>query len=263
MTLRQSIRIYRKAIAWSLLMSTAVIMIGYDSVLVITLFALEPFNTRYHDQIDNQGNPTISASWKSGLTNAIQVGEILGLCITGLAVDRLGYRKTIAGALVFLVCCIFMTFFAKDLSTLLAGEILCGLPWGAFTTVTTAYASEVAPVALRAYLTVYVNMCWSIGQTIESGVMRGMVQRHDQWAYKIPFAIQWIWPVPLLVGAFLMPESPWWLVRHGDHNEAQRSLERLTSNRYQGFDAKKTISMMEHTSESCRESVTHATKKRI
>ena len=43
---------------------------------------------------------------------------------------------------------------------LLAGEILCGIPWGVFQTITTAYAAEVTPVALRPYLTTYVNLCW-------------------------------------------------------------------------------------------------------
>ena len=43
---------------------------------------------------------------------------------------------------------------------LLAGEILCGIPWGVFQTITTAYAAEVTPVALRPFLTTYVNLCW-------------------------------------------------------------------------------------------------------
>jgi len=49
---------------------------------------------------------------------------------------------------------------------LLVGEILCGLPWGVFQTITTAYAAEVTPVALRPYLTTYVNLCWVMGQFV-------------------------------------------------------------------------------------------------
>lgn len=249
MTFKQSMKLYKKAIGWSLLLSSAVIMVGYDSTLLTSFFALDSFNKRYHNQVDRQGLPTISASWKSALTNSVQTGEILGLCITGFLLDRLGYKSTIAGALIFLVGIIFITFFAKSLGMLLAGEILCGFPWGVFQIATTAYASDIAPVALRAYLTMYVNMCWSIGQLLENGVMRAMVGREDQWAYKIPFALQWIWPVPLLAAAFFMPESPWWLVRRGRHNEAEHSLKRLTSRADVVFDAKKTIAMMEHTSE--------------
>jgi SP family general alpha glucoside:H+ symporter-like MFS transporter len=89
---------------------------------------------------------------------------------------------------------IFIPFFAKNLMDLQIGEILCGIPWSVFQTLTTAYASEVCPTQLRAYLTTYVNLCWVIGQLIGSGVLRSLVQRTDQWSYRIPFAIQWIWP---------------------------------------------------------------------
>jgi len=48
-------------------------------------------------------------------------------------------------------------------------------------------------VALRAYLTTYVNLCWVIGQLIASGVLKGFVTDSTQWAYRIPYAIQWIY----------------------------------------------------------------------
>jgi len=57
-----------------------------------------------------------------------------------------------------------------------------------------------------------------------------------------------MWPVPLLVGIFLAPESPWWLVRKGRTEEAKKSLLRLTSlNKETDFDADETVSMMVHT----------------
>lgn len=75
-----------------------------------------------------------------------------------------------------------------------------------------------------------------------------MVGRTDQWAYRLPFAIQWVWPIPLFVGVWFAPESPWWLVRKGRLDEAKKSLERLTSkNRETNFDADDTVAMMVHT----------------
>lgn len=54
-----------------------------------------------------------------------------------------------------------------------------------------AYASDLMPVALRPFLTTYVNLCWVIGQVIASGVNRAFIGNETEWAYKIPFAIQW------------------------------------------------------------------------
>ena len=56
--------------------------------------------------------------------------------------------------------------------------------------VTITYASEVCPVALRGYLTTYVNFCWGLGQTIGIGVIKSMLGRTDEWAYRIPFGLQ-------------------------------------------------------------------------
>ena len=57
-----------------------------------------------------------------------------------------------------------------------------------------------------------------------------------------------MWPVPLFIGIYLAPESPWWLVRKGRTEEAKRSLLRLTSlNKETDFDADETIAMMVHT----------------
>ncbi len=72
----------------------------------------------------------------------------------------------------------------------------------------------------------------------------------DEWGYKIPFAIQWIWPVPIAIGCYLAPESPWWLVRKGKLAQAERSLKRLA--RKEGFsqrDCDRQMAMMLHTNE--------------
>jgi SP family general alpha glucoside:H+ symporter-like MFS transporter len=81
-----------------------------------------------------------------------------------------------------------------------------------------------------------------------------MVSRDDKWGYKIPFALQWMWPVPLIIGIWLAPESPWWLIRRGRIDDAKKSLFRLT-NRNTGleFNADETISMMIHTNEMEKE----------
>ena len=249
LSLAQAIKLYPKAAAWSIILSTAIVMEGYDTLLLANFFALPQFNKKYGTLDHKTGTYQISAAWRSGLTNGAAVGEILGLFATGIIQDRFGYRKTIMGALVIVTCCIFITFFAVNLPMLLAGEILCGLPWGVFQTITTAYASEVCPVQLRAYLTTYVNLCWVLGHFLGAGVLRAMVNNTSSNAYRIPFGVQWMWPPLLFIGAYFAPESPWWLVRHGKFEEAKKSLQRLTTRNSPSFDVDKTVSLIQHTNE--------------
>ncbi|KAH7471259.1 Maltose permease [Fusarium oxysporum f. sp. matthiolae] len=160
--------------------------------------------------------------------------------------DRFGYKKVLAGALIMMTAFIFIQFFSVSLSMLLVGEILCGLPWGVFQTLTTTYTAEVCPIHLRCYLTTYVNLCWVIGQLIASGVLRGTIGMNSKWSYKIPFAVQLIWPIPILIAVLLAPESPWWYVRKGRVEEAKRSVERLQS-KGTTVNADETVAMMIHT----------------
>ena len=66
------------------------------------------------------------------------------------------------------------------------------------------------PVALRPFLTTYVNLCWVFGQIIGSGVNRAFIGDSSQWAYKIPFAVQWVWPVPIMIGIVSSPIPGSW-----------------------------------------------------
>lgn len=252
MTLWQGINLYPKAIAWSVLISTCIAMEGYDISLVNNFYAFPQFNQKYGVQVtaaDGSVSYQVPAAWQAGLSNGAVVGEIIGLMINGWVSERFGYRYTVIGCLVLIAAFTTIFFTAQTVVHLQVAEILCGIPWGVFQTLTITYASEVCPVALRGYLTTYVNFCWGIGQMIGIGVIMGNLSRTDEWAYRIPYALQWMWPVPLIIGIFFAPESPWWLVRKGRNEDAKRSLLRLTSlNKETDFDADETIAMMVHTS---------------
>ncbi|KAK1750515.1 alpha-glucosides permease MPH3 [Echria macrotheca] len=247
MTLLQGIKLYPKAILWSMLISTCIVMEGYDVCLINNFYAFPQFNQKYGEQLPS-GEWQVPAPWQAGLSNGANVGELIGLLINGWVSERFGYRWTVMASLTLIIAWTALFFTAQNVQTLLAAEILCGIPWGVFQTLTITYASEVCPVSMRGFLTTYVNFCWGVGQEIGIGVIMSMLNRKDEWAYRIPYGLQWMWPVPLIIGIYFAPESPWWLVRKGRLDEAKESLLRLTSqDRETDFDADETVAMMVHT----------------
>ncbi|KAL5363679.1 general substrate transporter [Aspergillus floccosus] len=254
MSVWNGLKLYPKAVGWSILISAAIIMEGYDVVLMGSFYGYPAFNHKY-GKLMSDGTYGLSAAWQAGLSNAMNCGQILGLFLNGIVSEKFGYRKTMMGSLIATAVFIFILFFALNVQTLLVGEILIGIPLGVYQTLSVTYASEVCPVALRAYLTTYVNLCWVIGQLIASGVLKGLSGRADKWAYRIPFALQCVWPIPIFIGVVLAPETPWWLVRKGRPEDAVKSLLRLTSEGDEDFNARETVAMMVHTNEMEKEIV--------
>ena len=248
MTLKEGVKKYPWSVFWSVMVSLIIVMEGYDIVLLGGLLAQPSFRQRYGRYTEAHGWQ-IDGPWQAGLQNATTVGTIFGALANGYLTQRFGYRRTVIAAMVFMIGSVAIQFFAVSAGMLLAGNLLCGLPWGLFSVLSPAYASEIAPTVLRGYLANFVCFCWAVGMLISSGVQTGFAGREDQWAYRIPFAIQWIWPVPLICILWFAPESPWILVRQGKLEEAKKMVKRLSSKK-EDIDTTAAVAMMQHTIET-------------
>jgi MFS transporter, SP family, general alpha glucoside:H+ symporter len=129
MTFITACRRYPKAIVWSILLSSTIIMEGYDTWLIESFFAFPEFTQKYGRLVNHPSGQQmyeISAAWQSALTMGSSAGEIIGLFINGLLADRFGYRFTMVAALIFLTLAILVSFFAANIQMLLVAQILCG-----------------------------------------------------------------------------------------------------------------------------------------
>lgn len=72
MTLGKALRLYPKAAAWSALISTTIVMVAYDTVLLNSFFAYPSFTRKYGKLAGKKYE--ISAAWQSGLSNGSNVG---------------------------------------------------------------------------------------------------------------------------------------------------------------------------------------------
>ncbi|CAI7636538.1 unnamed protein product [Penicillium bialowiezense] len=212
---------------WAFIMCFTIVMESFDMFLNGNFVALGAFQRAYGVELD--GAYVIPTKWQSALFQAGQCGAFIGVFLAGPVTNRFGYRLTTIFALIMMNATIFVSFFANSLTLLVVGQALEGVPWGFFIANSPAYASEIVPMALRGACTATLQMSWSIGSIIVAGATYAYNQRNDEWAWRVPLALQWLFPTPLLILVFFAPESPWWLIRRGRKEEALKSIERLGS----------------------------------
>ena len=126
MTLWRAIKTYPHAIGWSVLLSSTLIMEGYDLALLGNLYASQVFNRKYGQYIPAEDIWRVSASWQSALSNGARAGEIFGLILAGWMADRYGAKITTIWFLILMIAFVFVLFFAPSIEVLVVGQVLCG-----------------------------------------------------------------------------------------------------------------------------------------
>lgn len=242
MTFFEAVKLYPGAVGWSIFFSLGIIMTAFDPQLLGNLYATPAFQKDFGYLY--KGEYIVSAAWQTGLGMGNPIGQCVGALFAAYPMEWWGRKKTFAACVIGTAAFIFMQFFARSLNVLLAGELIGGLILGMYATIAPAYASEVCPVALRGVLTAYINLCFVMGQLIANGVIAGTSQLDNHWAYSAPFAAQWFWPLIILLGMPFAPESPWWLVRKGRFEDAEKALKTLAS---PAVDIKATLAMIIET----------------
>ncbi|CZT13075.1 related to alpha-glucoside transport protein [Rhynchosporium agropyri] len=219
---------YAPAVIFSMLLSLALVMEGMDVGLINNFFAHPAYQKKFRKP-NGKGGYFISTAWQGGIGAANNCGSIIGLLLNGYLQSRFGSRKVYMGTMLLMGCTICILFFAVNIEMILIGNLICGIPWGVFQTLTTAYAAEICPPAMRGYLTAWVSMCWGFGSFLATGVLRGSLALKGDAGWRVP---------------------PWYLIRRGRQAEAEKSLNRLAR---KGFYTERTmaetLALMNHTNE--------------
>jgi SP family general alpha glucoside:H+ symporter-like MFS transporter len=238
-------------------------MEAYCVFLVGNFMPLPAFADEYGIWDAAKSEYVIAASWQSALQMGGPVGAIIGVCLAGPLTSRIGYRWATISGLMLLNAFIFVFYFANSLPIMFLSQLLEGIPWGIFIANAPAYCSEITPIQLRAPATQMLQMFWAIGAIIVTGVTYKYNGKLDQSAYRyllsrstnncfadkyrIPIALQWMFPTPLAILLFMAPESPWWLVRKGRLEEAEHAVGRL--GRRSRLNLSEAVAMMRRTIE--------------
>ncbi|KAF5004384.1 hypothetical protein FDECE_9104 [Fusarium decemcellulare] len=174
--------------------------------------------------IDGEGRD----EWIVGIINSI-IFLTAGL-IGAFIVDPLNHYFGRRGEIFITGCCLVATpigsAFAKSWQGLFAARFVMGIGIGAKNATVPIYSAEMAPARIRGALVMF----WQLWVT--AGIFLGfcanvIVKDVGDIAWRLELGSAFIPAFVLSAGIYFCPESPRWLMKHGRHDEAFKSMCKL------------------------------------
>ncbi|KAK4949970.1 hypothetical protein LTR10_011812 [Elasticomyces elasticus] len=194
---------------------------------------MPPFITSYGGGLDPAtGAYALSARLQSIMVSIINVGEFIGAVSSFLVGDHLGRKGSFLIAMACVVVGTILQLAHVSLGELLVGRLILGYAVGLISCVVPLYIADCAPPHLRGALVSMYQFC--VGQGLLLGVIvdNGTHNRTDSGSYRIPMAVQLIFPLIVVPGLLtFVPESPRWLLSKFKGDKARSALARLHGNR--------------------------------
>ncbi|KIX09803.1 uncharacterized protein Z518_00884 [Rhinocladiella mackenziei CBS 650.93] len=204
---------------------------GYCASIIATTLGQPSFITYF--ELDRRSN----ASDLIGATNGLfQVGGLLGTLSCMKSADWLGCRKALFAASIVTTIGGALQAGSVHIGMYIVARLITGIGIGALVTLVPLYQSEVAPPKIRSLLVGIHGVMICVGYTSASWVGVGFyfVQAGGaQW--RLPLAIQAIWPTLLAMGVMFLPESPRWLLDRDCFDEAYLSFKRVRAETSDSF----------------------------
>ena len=153
------------------------------------------------------------------------VGLFLGAAGQGEFTDRFGRKRVLQSAIFIYGVATILGALSPNFAWLAFGRLVAGIGLGAAQPLCFSYAAEYAPKAIRGRITAFMQFVggacvWPIGTAFALGFRDSL----GWWGIWIVIGVGGL--VVFLL-SFALPESPRWLVTHGQGERALDALERM------------------------------------
>ena len=195
---------------------------GYLSSLMSSLIA----NPRWFEDLQGLSSTTLL-----GLVVAAQsLGSIAAFFPAPWLSDRFGRRTGIIFGNLIMTAGSVGQMFSKSSSMFLATRLVQG--FGSIFNIisSSALCLELAHPRQRAVVGAFFNTFFFVGSIASTWVAYGSLSIPSSWSWRLPVTMQLFWTVAQSILVFFCPESPRWLVSHGNYEIAQSTLATYHAN---------------------------------
>ena len=189
------------------------LLFGYDTGVIsgAILFITEDFG--------------LSPFMQGAVVAALLLGAMLGAAFAGPMSDRLGRRNLIILAAITFTVGALGAAAAPSAGLLVAARFVIGLAVGSAALVVPLYLSEIAPTEIRGAIG-SLNQLMIVTGILAAFIVNAILASSGDWRLMLGLAA--VPSLVLLVGMLRMPETPRYLVKEGEHEEAHEVLEEVT-----------------------------------
>lgn len=192
------------------------------------------------------------------ITSAVMFGAIFGGAVAGQLSDRFGRRKMIlASAIVFAIFALLSMVAPNNGSLyLIIVRVLLGLAVGAASALVPAYMSEMAPANARGSLS-GLNQTMIVSGMLLSYIMDFLLKGLPQaWGWRIMLGLAAVPAIILFCGVLRLPESPRFLIKNNQEQEAKEVLSSIRKNPQEVTDEINDIKSASQKENSATEATT-------
>src|SRR4051812_43032856 len=155
---------------------------------------------------------------------ALLLGAMVGAALSGPLSDRLGRKRLITIAAVVFTVGALGSAAAPDVWPLIAARFVLGLAVGTAALVVPLYLSEIAPTEMRGAVASLNQLMIVIG-ILSAFLVNAALASSGEWRIMLGAAA--VPSLILLLGMLFMPETPRFLVRQGEEDEARDVLDEV------------------------------------
>ncbi|KAI5475874.1 hypothetical protein MNV49_000756 [Pseudohyphozyma bogoriensis] len=169
-----------------------------------------------------------STAYTSALVVGFQCGGFIGALASPYFADRWGRKLVLYVSAAGVIALAAIQAGSISLKMFLVARTLGGLPVGGILVAVPLYQAEIAPAKLRGQLMAMHGMMLALGYVISSWLSLAFYYvPNSSVSWRVPLALQAVFPAVLVVGLTWLPESPRWLISKDKGSQAQKILDLL------------------------------------